>query len=345
MMNSFALKVVLCLILVAFGYTLMAQENCTAKLDSAKELFNAGQIEEIPALLDSCLRQGFTKDEKIQAYLLLIQAYIFDSDRDKAEKVMNQFLKEFPDYKVQPSDPAEFVELFKAFQIKPTWGIGVTSSANLSQVVVSQHFSTENLNSLNSKYYPDGVGFDAGAHINRYFRKNFWVSLDIQYSMENFKRKDMLGGNNEELNYTEKTGWFSAPIYLNLSIGRRRLSPYIYAGGEFGYLYVDKTYIIRRNLINTSIPNVVQKSTNNLKNREPYNVWALGGAGLQYKALGGYFHFSLGYKYCLMPFVKNGNRYADNNLLYYYQYIDDDFRVNQFYCSLGFTKIFYKIKK
>ena len=345
MKKYFALKLGLFLILIAFGLSVKAQNNCTVKLDSAKELFSSGQIEEIPSLLDSCLLNGFSKDEQIQAHLLLIQVYLFDSNRDKAEEVMTRFLHLFPNYKVQPNDPAELVELYKSFMVQPTWGLGITSSVNMSQVSVLQHFSTENLNSLSSKYDQNGVGFAAGLHLNKYFRGNLWLSADILYSTSNFKRTDQLGGGNEELSYSEKTGWFSVPLYLNYCIGKGRLAPYLFAGGEFGYLFVDKTYILRQNLINNAISDVVQKSTDNRKNRESINSWAIGGVGLRYRALSGYFDFALGYKYCLMPFVKKGNRYSNNDALYNYQYIDDDFKINRISCSIGYTKLFYKTKK
>ncbi len=345
MEKYFASTLAVLLVLIVLAFPANAQKDCSAKLSYAKELFNSGQIEEIPSLLDSCLQKGFTKEEKIQATLLLIQVYLFDSNREKAEQFMVYFLQNFPNYEVQSTDPIEFVELYKSFKVKPTWGLGVTVGCNLPQVSVLQHFSTENLNHLDSKYSPDGIGFDAGLHLNRYFHSNFWLSLDIRYAMVNFKRKDMLGKNSEELNYSEKTGWLSMPLYLNLSFGKGRLSPYFYAGGDFSYLLVDKSYILRRNLVDNTIPDIVQKSTDIRKNREFLNIWALGGMGLQYKVMGGYFNIAFGYSYCLMPYVKGKNRCSDSNMLYYYQYMDDDFKVNRISCSVGYTKHFYRIKK
>lgn len=347
MQMYFASKLHFLLILVVLSLPSKAQFNsCSLKLDSAKELYNSGQIEEIPSLLDSCLKNGFTKEQKIQADLLLIQVYLFDSDREKAEVVMTSFLRDFPDYKIQPNDPIEFVELYKLFKIRPTWGIGINTGANIPQVSVLEHFSTENLNKLNSKYSPSGLGFDFGLHVNRYFfQKNYWISLDIQYSMVNLKRVDILGDNVEEMKYIEKTGWLSAPLCFNLSFGKGKLTSYIFAGAEFGWLLMDNSYIVRRNLAYSSVPNIVQKSKDVRKTREPVNVWAKGGIGLQYKALNGYFNFALGYNYCMLTYNKGSNRYINNDNLFYYQYIEDNFRINRIICSFGYTKPFYRIKK
>ena len=335
----------LLLLLIVVTLNAKAQNDCTSKLNHARELFSSGQIEEIPSLLDSCLQNGFTKEEKIQADLLLIQVYLFDSNREKAEMVMNSFLRNFPDYKIQSGDPVEFTELYKSFRIKPTWGLGVIGGINLPHIIVQEHFSTENLNKLNSSYTPAGVGFDFGFHMNRYFQRNLWATLDLQYSIINFKRKDMLGNNLEDINFSEKTGWLSAPLYVNYSFGENKFSPYVFAGADFGYLFVDKTYILRHNRVDNTIPDIVQKSRDNRNNRELINIWAKAGIGLQYRALNGFFNFAIGYNYGLMPYVKGSNQYTDNNGLYYYQYIDDNFKVNRVTCSLGYSRLFYRIKK
>jgi len=103
MKEFFAPKLALLMVLIVFGLPVNAQTDCVAKLDSAKMLFNSGQIEEIPSLLEPCLRIGFAKQDKIQAYLLLIQVYLFDTNREKAQQVMSEFLHSFPDYDIQPS--------------------------------------------------------------------------------------------------------------------------------------------------------------------------------------------------------------------------------------------------
>lgn len=345
MKKFFAPQVALFLILIAFSHVGKAQDSCMAKLDSAKELFNSGQIEEIPTLLNPCMQNGLSKEDLIQAHLLLIQVYLFDSNREKAEEVMTRFLHLFPDYQVQPTDPAELVELYKTFVVRPTWGLGLVAGANLSQVSVIQHFSTENLSSLDSKYILGSPGFDAGIRINRFFRRSLWLSLDLMYGTANLKRSDVLSGGKEKLTYTEETGWFSAPLYLNYAFGKGQWVPYVFAGGEVGYLFVDKSRISRHNLTSDSYPDVVQGTRDNRKNRNPLNAWALGGIGLRYKALGGYFNFAMSYKYSLMPLVKKENRYSDNDRLFYYQYIDDDFKLNHISCSLGYTKLFYSSRK
>lgn len=344
-MISFARKITIVIFFLTLGFNLMAQDSCSVVLDSAKNLFNSGQIEEIPDLLNPCIAKGFSQEEEIQAYLLLIQVYLFDSDMDKAEKTMTEFLGKYPAYKTQSTDPAEFVELFKTFHVKPTWGIGVTISPGLSDVSVKEKYTTDDFNALNSKYSHNKIGFAGELHVSRYFGKYFWIAAGFQFSNLSLKRTDKLWGNSEELNFTEKTSWFSIPLTLNVSIGKGKWAPYFFAGGEMGYLLSDKTTIVRHNNTDSSIPDVSQGATNNLNNREHNNIWALGGVGVQYKIFGGYFDFSVGYKYSLKPFVKQRNRYTDNNMLYYYQYLDDDFRVNRYYCSFGFTKLFYRIKK
>jgi hypothetical protein len=336
-------RTVLVLILVVCSLSSSGQYNCTGKLAYAHQLFDLGQIEQIPSLLDSCLEKGFSKDEQADALRLLIQVYIFDSNRSKAEQVMIRYLKIFPEYTLKPDDPVEFTEIYKAFRVMPNWSFGFTAGLNMTQVLVWQHFSTESLNKSNSSYSPAGLGFDAGFHVNRYFMDNLWLSLDVRGLVLKFQRKDVIRSQSEELTYRERSGWITAPLYVNYSVGKGRFSPYAFIGGEAGYLLSSNAEIQRHQL-----DNVVPDMTNSVSvknSRKALNFWALGGLGVRYKLPGGFLNFSLGYHYAILPYENKNKRYTNSNDLFYYQYVDDDFSVNRFSCSIGYSKLLYKIKK
>ena len=64
---------------------LFAQQDCAVKLKDAQNQFEVGQVQDVPDLLLECLKSGFTREEKIQAYKVLINAYIFDDNMAQAE--------------------------------------------------------------------------------------------------------------------------------------------------------------------------------------------------------------------------------------------------------------------
>jgi len=96
--------------------SLVAQDvvGCTQLLDDAREAYSAGMVELVPELLLPCIESGLSGSLKLEAYKLVINAYIFDYLPDEAEKLMYAFLDENPNYQAQPDDPAEFKQLLSA---------------------------------------------------------------------------------------------------------------------------------------------------------------------------------------------------------------------------------------
>ncbi len=82
--------------------------GCNQMLDDAREAYSAGMVELVPELLLPCIESGLTGTAKVEAYKLVINAYLFDYLPVEAEKLMYAFLGENPGYQAQSTDPAEF---------------------------------------------------------------------------------------------------------------------------------------------------------------------------------------------------------------------------------------------
>ena len=60
---------------------LVAQNiDCEQTLNAASVEFDAGRFYGLPTLLKQCLDNGFSKEQKVRAYLLLTQAYLVLDD-------------------------------------------------------------------------------------------------------------------------------------------------------------------------------------------------------------------------------------------------------------------------
>ena len=90
--------IILLILSIALSNSIWAQKSCLNTLREAKELYEEGLIDEIPELLSGCMESGFTRAQRIEAYKLIILAYLFDDDQFAAEKTMDEFLKKFPEY-------------------------------------------------------------------------------------------------------------------------------------------------------------------------------------------------------------------------------------------------------
>jgi len=87
------------------------QVGCSQILEDAKEAYEAGMVDVVPALLNPCLESGLSGSAKQEAYILVINAYLFDYLPDRADTLMGRFLDEYPNYLSRTSDPAEFTML------------------------------------------------------------------------------------------------------------------------------------------------------------------------------------------------------------------------------------------
>jgi len=88
--------------------------GCTQLLEDAKEAYQAGMVELVPELLIPCIETGLSGTPRQEAYILVINAYLFDYLPDEADRLMTDFLDEYPDYQDDPGDVSEFAILLRS---------------------------------------------------------------------------------------------------------------------------------------------------------------------------------------------------------------------------------------
>jgi hypothetical protein len=331
---------VLLLFLVIYS-NIIAQDACTEKLKVARQLFESGQIEQIPSLLDSCILNGFNKEQKIQAYHLLMQTYLFDYNQDKAGDAMMRFLKEFPNYKFKANDALEVKELYKDFEVLPNWGFGLTLGTNFSVIQPTQYFSVSNLNILNSKY-GTGLGLHAGLNFEKYFGKHFGIAAGAKYSGFTYKNTEDISSSTR-IEYTEKAKYLSFPLSFYFVFGsKKRVSPFLFTGAEY-CMFQDIQSDTKKTIQSTEL--IYEKNGRDILDLRNKNlIWVRGGMGLQYKLNNGSIKFWTGFNYNLNQFILKDKRYSDFDYIINYQHIDDDIFVHQIFINITYSWLLYKIK-
>src|SRR5690348_8801996 len=107
------------LAMVSFGALGQGQE-CEQTLNRATAEFDAGRFYALPSLLKPCLDNGFSKEQKVRAYLLLTQSYLVLNDPIAAENSYLQLLKADPEFVANPvRDPVDVYYLSKKFTTTP----------------------------------------------------------------------------------------------------------------------------------------------------------------------------------------------------------------------------------
>jgi hypothetical protein len=331
------------LLIIFMSYSgLFAQNLCSKNLKKAQKEYDEGRLTEVAGILDSCLKEGFTKDQKLQAYRLLILTNIFTDEPALAEQNLLLLLKEDPEYRVNPAlDPVEFVTLFNLYNTSAVVSIGIIGGANQSRAHIMRTFSTDNSN--NKATYKPHIGFQAGLSADILLKKAFQVNTGILLAQKKYEYSNLMF-NYTTLNLQESQLWMELPLALKYNFGyKKKLIPYVYSGATAGLFLSSSGTLTRVSTSgdnNASGPNV---SLTSLRNKLNFSAFA--GTGLRYKLGYGYISLDLKYAIGLKDIANSNKRYSNNDLVYFYGYIDSDFRLNNFYVSVGYFKSFYKPKK
>jgi Outer membrane protein beta-barrel domain len=334
------------LIMILMPFSVFAQEgDCALKLREAQAQYNIGHIEEIPELLKSCLENGFTKEEKLQAYKLLINAYIFDDKSMEAELFMLDFLKKFPEYKLAATDPSEFVDLLNQFDNNPRSSIGFIFGGTMTNVRVIQTYSVNNEKDADAKYTSSGIGFQAGLMYNINLTPQFEISLEPMYIQNTFEYQSS-PFSFSILKYTEDQSRIDFPISFVYTFAKNSFIPYARIGMKTSYLLSGKSDSKRSYLADIESNDVTGTSVDILDQRKVNNYWAVLGGGFRYRIPGAYVFLDFRYNLGLSNQVNTnsrGNGNDDNTWLYFYR--QDDFFLDDIALSVGLAKTIYRPKR
>src|SRR5688572_20961335 len=87
------------LILTCVSHVIFAQGNtCEEQLNAATAEFEAGRFYGISAMLKPCIDNGFTREQRKRAYLLLTQTYILLDDPIGADNSYLEVLRADPEF-------------------------------------------------------------------------------------------------------------------------------------------------------------------------------------------------------------------------------------------------------
>lgn len=322
----------------------LGQENsCSQALSSATNLYNEGIIEEIPNLLTPCLEEGFTKNEKIEAYKLMILAYLFDDNQFEAEKTMLAFLKDFPEYELRPTDPIEFVYFFNTYETIPIISFGFFLGGNLSNAIVTQTYTTGNFNDHNTDD-DMGVGYTLGANISRLINDRISIHLDLILAGYSYTFTDKIF-EISEINMRESLTLLSTPVSITYNFIQNSDKPYVRIGGGLNYLISSKITPSRTNIQGES-GDVTGADIDVIDHRPALNYFALIGGGYKMKVGSGELLIDARLNMGLSDMMDDNARYVNRTLWHRYYFIEDDFLLANLALTVGYKiSLFKPVKK
>jgi hypothetical protein len=324
-----------------------AQKNtCSQTLIKAQFTYYEGRAEEIPDMLQACLQDGFTTDEKLQAYRLLTLTYLYLNESSHAEKTMLAFLQLNPVYKINEAvDPAEFINLFKQFRTWALYLAGAKAGVNATYVNTLQPYSLDNVYVTQGAYQP-AFSYHIGTTVEVPLKSRFSASAELYLTGTRFTYSNQLFGFlTHQLIETQNK--LELPLLLNFTLPGNKYSPYVSGGITSNLLLKSQVQVRRTDEIGfnegqkeTSGPNITLTSQ-----RKTLTFSGTFNLGVKYTRARNVFILEGRYNLGLHNVVRKSNRYSTIEPILKYGFIDNDFTLNSFSLALGYLIPVYKPRK
>lgn len=337
-------------VLFACCHPAMAQSQCAQTLRLAQSIYEQGRLQELPDLLQNCIKNGFNDEEKVNAYKLLTLTYIYLEEPAKADEMMLALLNTDTEFKVNDAvDPAEFVALYKTFRTKPIYRIGGKLGGTVSRPsVVSADFANDGTNTPSSSF---GFCGAVSAEIPLKGKMDqFTLNPELSFQMLSFKGINERGDNTLADTSlvspaTETQAWMSLPISLQYTLRGNRTGSslyYVSAGLSADYLLSSSKGIISNREGNSAVD---QNTFDINTQRNHFNAAALVSAGLKRKIGKGFLIFELRLKAGLLALSRKSDTYENEVLVFDYKYVDGIYKLNTLSFSAGYVINRYHPKK
>jgi|GEM_PF-745080 len=318
-------------------------QECALKLQEAQAQFDRGRVELVPDLLTPCLNSGgFTKEDGLMAYKLLIQSLLLDDKNADADAVMLRFLSRNPEYEVTAADYSGFVYLRTKYKVLPR--LYLSAQTGLNYTYLTGH-SEKSLSSL-----PPGISYSrepfnvyAGVEGAIPVTGKMALAAGISYSASSFRYTENMMNFGTVL-YRESQSRLEIPVSVVYKFaGFRDVDLYVRGGA--GYVF-NLTANAEASFTTSDINNGFNRTGENLDRRDSRiksDIFIHAGLGGRVKIPRGYITAELRTLSGLRNQVAGLS--DPGNLEYYYFYTDDNFRINIAGLTVGYTFIFYKPTK
>ena len=337
---------ILCFLVILLFATNMVngQNSCANTLYEANKSYEAGDFAKSVTQLLPCLKSGFHKDQRVEGYRLLALDYIYLNQPQQADTAVKNLLNNDNNYKLFPlylNDPAGLTKIINTYDVTPLFTIEVPLiGINFANVNLTSNKAVTN----SSASYQPLTGIHFGLEGDYDIWKDLHISAGIMWMGISYEHDfDSVAGWKQK--YTENLNYVHVPVSARYYFMKpdAPLRPYVEAGASFDFLASASANIV--NTDNTT-GNTNSTSLNPISRRNSENTSILYGVGFNYRAAIGWFTFNARYMLGLSPIVNPNNRYNNIDFIFNYQYVDDDFKLNNWQFTVGYVfPVLFKVQK
>lgn len=334
--------------------SVFAQNECSKNLKEAQLMLDGGDLYHIANKLNPCIASGFTKEEKVKAYVLMTEAYLYTGEREKAQETYLKMLKLRPLYEPYEQDAAELHDYHNIFTTNPIFNFpNIRIGMNRTYIQVINDYHLDGYGDVEQTITPMG-GLDVALGGDLNFYKGFSLSLMLGYKQRRFSYETVML-RDLRISYIEQQDWLEVPLMIKYSpiSWKSKLTPYAMTGISFGFLLKSTAADIQRENNNTRIDekditgsDVVLTSSEVDQRKRNYNFFNAT-LGAKYRIKEKYLAIDFTYQFGFRNMLKTGNEYQNTEGIYKYGYIEDDFRVNNILVAITYINPLYfpRIKK
>ena len=339
---------------ISITTSLFAQDQCAIALNEAEDRYDQGKLYEIPEIIQSCLSDGFSREEKVRAYRLLTLTYLYLNYYQEADSAYLNLLRLSPEYQTNSElDPMEIINHHEKFTTKPIYyltmgklGFNFSYSNILLDYSLSQSFN-------DSDKYSTVLGFHAGFGGEMVLYQNLHLSGEFMISRRILHLTDRhwdFYTTNMDISHTD----IELPIALKYNFFRGKVNPFVLGGVSPSFLVESQIQNITGAYFDFEegeefpVQPRPEISTGKFKNRFNYSL--LLGGGINYKIGLNYLVLEARYSIGMLNVTNTKNRWredfsAGRELKFPPGHVDDDFRIDNLSFFVGFVKPLYKPRK
>jgi len=341
------LLLMLLLVFIPVSASAQVSGSCAEKLQTAQNLFDRGQVEQVAGLLAGCMKSGFNREESLAAYKLIIQTYLFEDELAKADSAMLDFLKKNPEYQLSETDHSSFVHLYNTFQVKPVVQISLHFGTSYPFMTLVKSLTVSGI-PAKGKYGAQVFNLYGSVEAKFKLTEKLDLNMEAGYSQLAFTyTEDFL--NIGVINYSEKQNRIEIPVSATYNFkSLRKFTPYVRLGAGPAFTLNS----VATGDFKPFDSNVTPRTGSDLARKDSrisMDLFVQAGAGIKFKTRGGFLFTELRSNFGVINQTERealpSDTQSSDEFRNFYFKADDDFNLNALNFSIGYTQIFYKPSK
>lgn len=338
-------KLLILILFTGLGYQSLAQAVSPAQtLRLATSTYDQGRLHELEGILGNL--QDFTIEQKVAAYKLLTQAYIYREEPKKADETMLKLLNTDHYFEINTEiDPAEFVALYKTFRTDAILAVGLrVGGAFTLPSVMSDYYVAADAKGT-GKYSP-GLGFTVGLVVEKEIgkHKKIVIAPEVMLTTRSLTENTLLFFNDSlkviEGSYSAiyKQTWLDFNAIARYKLNEGTFNPYVGIGPAISFSMKQPTQLSTTGLTDTSVsgPDVDIK-----KSFSPFAISVIAVAGGKLRIGSIYVIAEVRYQQGLTNVI-NGNTRTNLEMATDYGNIPNDFIQSNIFATLGVVYPIFK---